>query len=247
MHIGLRCVLLLSALVLTALETSIKQACGLNSNIQATVQKTYADVAKPLKDTGFNCSIAGNIATKKDMVNYFEVPPSTLNSNLRKLQDEIEQIDLDREVIRASGSKATRLYGYSLEDVGKLALNMDSVIGIELKKQVFGNIGNLAKLDTKGEIKWQQVLSQVFEGFGFHHNYTIGSYRADFFVKDLRLVLECNGYDNHKYYNKQEEREQLLKQNYTIIRFHHKITPEHLFNEILKAKMGKTMNNHLLK
>ena len=79
---------------------------------------------------------------------------STLNRNLRKLQDEIEQIDLDLKVIRASGSKATRLYGYSLEDVGKLALSMDSVIGIELKKQVFGNIGTLAKLDTKGEIEW---------------------------------------------------------------------------------------------
>ncbi|MFK5971074.1 MAG: hypothetical protein QM487_13280 [Candidatus Marithrix sp.] len=64
----------------------------------------------------------------------------------------MNQIDLDREVIRASGSKATHLYGYSLEDVGKLALNMDSVIGIELKKQVFGNIGNLAKLDTKGKM-----------------------------------------------------------------------------------------------
>ncbi len=53
---------------------------------------------------------------------------STLNSNLKKLQTEIEQIDLDKEVIRASGSRATCLYRYSLEDVGKLVLNMDSVI-----------------------------------------------------------------------------------------------------------------------
>ncbi|MDM8569721.1 DUF559 domain-containing protein [Thiotrichales bacterium HSG1] len=131
--------------------------------------------------------------------------------------------------------------GYSLEDVSKIALGMDSVIGIELKKQAFGHIGTIAKPDTKGEIEWQQVLSQVFEGFGFHHNYTIGSYRADFFVKDLRLILECNGYDNHRNYNQQEEaqREQLLKQNYSILRFHHKITPEKLFNGILQAKMGK--------
>ena len=162
---------------------------------------------------------------------------------MRKLQTEIEPIDLKREVIRASGSKAPRLYGYALEDVGKLALNMDSVIGIELKKQVFGNIGTLAKLDTKGEIEWQQVLSQVFKGFGFYHNYTFGSYRADFFVKDLRIILECNGYDNHRYYDQTEEkeREQLLNQSYTIIRFHHQITPEQLFNGILKAKIGKTI------
>jgi len=68
-------------------------------------------------------------------------------------------------------------------------------------------------------------------------------YRADFFVKDLRLILECNCYDNHRYYNQKEkqQREKLLNQNYTIIRFHHKIIPEQLFNGILKAKIGKTI------
>jgi len=83
----------------------------------------------------------------------------------------------------------------------------------------------------------------VFEGFGFHHNYTFGSYRVDFFIQDLNLILECNGYDNHRNYNQQEEkqREKLLKQNYSIIRFHHKITPEQLFNGILKTKMGKVV------
>ncbi|MFK5969334.1 MAG: hypothetical protein QM487_04335, partial [Candidatus Marithrix sp.] len=68
-HVGERCTILSASLLRTALETAIKQACGLNPNIQATVQKTYADVAKLLKDTGLNCSIVGNIATKKDMVN----------------------------------------------------------------------------------------------------------------------------------------------------------------------------------
>ena len=76
-HIGKRCAILLVALVRTALETAIKQACGLNPNIQITAQKTYADIAKLMKDTGFNCSIPDDIATKKDMVNYFEVPLST--------------------------------------------------------------------------------------------------------------------------------------------------------------------------
>jgi len=28
----------------------------------------------------------------------------------------------------------------------------------------------------KGKIKWQQVLSQIFERFGFYHNYPIGNY-----------------------------------------------------------------------
>ncbi len=70
LHIGKRCSILVCSLTRTALETAIKQACGLNPNIQATTQKTYADVAKLMKDTGFNCSIDGGIATKKDMVNY---------------------------------------------------------------------------------------------------------------------------------------------------------------------------------
>ena len=130
---------------------------------------------------------------------------------------------------------------YNLESISKIVLGMDSVVGIELKKQIFGNTGTLIRTDTKGEIEWQQVLAQVFDGFGFHHNYSFASYRVDFFIKDLKLILECNGYDNHRYYNQEEEREQLLKQNYSIIRFHHKITLEQLFNGILKTKMGKVV------
>ena len=131
--------------------------------------------------------------------------------------------------------------GYTLEAVSKVVLGIDSVVGLELEKQIFGDVGTLVRTDTKGEIEWQQVLGQVFDGFGFHHNYSFGSYRVDFFIKDLKLILECNGYDNHRYYNKEEEiqREQLLKQNYSIIRFHHKISLERLFNGILKTKMGK--------
>ncbi|MCK5524802.1 MAG: hypothetical protein KAI83_16880 [Thiomargarita sp.] len=39
MHIGRRCVLLQSALVQTALDTAIKQACGLSPDIQKTAQQ----------------------------------------------------------------------------------------------------------------------------------------------------------------------------------------------------------------
>ncbi|MDM8560578.1 DUF559 domain-containing protein, partial [Candidatus Parabeggiatoa sp. HSG14] len=133
--------------------------------------------------------------------------------------------------------------GYSLESVSKIALGIDSVVGLELKKQIFGDVGTLVRTDTKGEIEWEQTLAQVFKGFGFYHNYSFGSYRVDFFVKDLNLILECNGYQNHRYYNQEEERqrETLLKQNYNIIRFHHKITLEQLFNGILNIKMGKVV------
>ncbi|EDN72283.1 hypothetical protein BGS_0942 [Beggiatoa sp. SS] len=43
-HVGKRCVILQSSLVKTALETAIKEACGLPANIQATAQKNYTDI-----------------------------------------------------------------------------------------------------------------------------------------------------------------------------------------------------------
>ncbi|MDM8566336.1 DUF559 domain-containing protein [Candidatus Halobeggiatoa sp. HSG11] len=80
-------------------------------------------------------------------------------------------------------------------------------------------------------------------GNRFQHNCTIGKYRVDFFVKDLMLVLECNGYDNHQNYDPIEEaqREKYLTRNYNIVRFHHKISLEALFNGILQAKLGKVV------
>jgi len=152
-HIGRRCVILLVALVRTALETAIKQACGLNPNIQQIAQLNYAQVGQMMKDSGLTSSIGNDIYTKKDITNYINVPLSTLNNNISKFHDDISAINLDRATIRAIGSKAPRMNAYNLEDVGKIILGMDSVIGIELKKQVFGTVGTLAKLDTKGEIE----------------------------------------------------------------------------------------------
>ncbi|MDM8560697.1 DUF559 domain-containing protein, partial [Candidatus Parabeggiatoa sp. HSG14] len=239
-HIGERCVVLLKSLLGSALETAIKQACGLPANIQDTAQKHYKDVIGLIKNAGFRCSIDDNIAIKKDITRFLKIPESTLNGFLRKHQDEIEPIKLDYATIRGAGFKASRMNGYYLEDVGKIALGMDSMVGIELKKQVFGSVSSLAKLETKGEIEWQKVLAKVFAGFNFHHNYFIGQYKVDFFVEELMLVLECNGYDNHIHYNQEEEikREQFINQRYGIIRFHHQTDWESLVNGILHAKAG---------
>ena len=239
-HIGKRCSILACALILTALESAIQEACGLNPNIQKIAQKTYTDVVKLLKNFNFTCSIEGDIATKKDIAKFTNLPISTINYYLKTHTDAINTIQLDLPTIRQSGSTANRMNGYSLEDVGKMVLGMDSVIGIELKKQVFGTISTLDKLDTKGEIEWQQVLSQVFENLGFEHNYPIGKYRVDFFIKDLNLILECNGYDNHSSYNPIEEakREKFITKNYSLVRFHHKIDWKTLMNGILRTKIG---------
>ncbi|MFK5970272.1 MAG: DUF559 domain-containing protein [Candidatus Marithrix sp.] len=241
-HIGERCVILSTSLIDTTIYTAIQQACGLNPNIQKIAQTNYTQVGQAMKDSGLTSSIGNNIYTKKDITNYITVPLSTLNSNIHKLHDDISVINLDRAIIKASGSKAPRMNGYNLEDVGKIVLGMDSVIGIELKKQVFGTVGTLAKLDTKGEIEWQHVLAQVFENLGFNHNYQMGKYKIDFFIKDLNLVLECNGYDNHIYYNdiEEQEREQFIIKNYSLVRFHHLTDWKTLVNGILRTKIGDT-------
>jgi hypothetical protein len=132
-------------LIKTVLDTAIKQACGLSPNIQQTAQKNYIDAVKLIKDFGFSCSVSDDIAIKKDITQFLNVPESTLNSFLRKHQTDIKPIKLDAATIRSFGGKASRMNGYHLDDVTKIALGMDSVIGIELKKQVFGEIGSFAK------------------------------------------------------------------------------------------------------
>jgi len=247
-HIGERCAILQSSLVRSALEIAIKQACGLSPNIQQTAQKNYIDAVKLIKDFGFSCSVNDDIAIKKDITQFLNVPESTLNSFLRKHQTDIKPIKLDATTIRSFGGKASRMNGYHLDEVTKIALGMDSVIGIELKKQVFGEIGSFVKPETSTEVQWQKVLSSVFEGFDLNFNYPIGPYKVDFFVAKLMLVLECNGYC-HRYYDVTEEkqREKLITQKYSLVRFHHQISLETLFNGILQAKPGTTIQLYDLK
>jgi len=236
-HVGKRCVILQSSLVKTALEVAIKEACGLPSNIQASAQKNYTDIVELMKESGLKCSVSDEIAIKTDITHFLDIPLSTLNGFLSKRRNEIKPIQLDRETIRAIGSKALRMNGYHIQDVGTIALGMDSVIGIDLKEKM--SVSSLAKFDTQGEIEWQQVLTEIFAGFSFYHNYQIGNYRVDFYVKELDLILECNGYDSHANYNQVYEvkREQFLN-NYRVVRFHHQIDLKTLFNGILRAKMG---------
>jgi len=241
-HIGKRCAMLSASLVRTALDTAIKQACGLSPNIQQTAQQNYIDAVKLIKDFGFTGSVGDEIAIKKDISQFLDVPESTLNSFLRKHKSDIQPIKLDAMTIRSFGGKASRMNGYHLDDVAKIALGMDSIIGIELKKKVFGQIGSFATPNTSVEVQWREVLSKVFAGFDLHFNYPIGSYKVDFFVEKLMLVLECNGYC-HRYYDpKQEkEREKLITKKYSLVRFHHKVNLETLFNGILQAKPGTTV------
>ncbi|MCK5877202.1 MAG: DUF559 domain-containing protein, partial [Candidatus Marithrix sp.] len=221
----------------------IKEACDLPADLQKTAQKNYTDIVELMRKTGLKCSVNDEVAIKTDITDYLDIPLSTLNSFLGKQRNEIEPIRLDRETIRNLGSKASRMNGYSVQDVGTIALGMDSVVGISLKEQMFGSVSSLAKLDTKGEIEWQQVLAEIFAGFSFHHNYIIGKYKVDFFVKELNLVLECNGYDGHASYDKklEAEREQFIDKEHRVVRFHHLIDLKTLVNGILHVKVGNVV------
>jgi very-short-patch-repair endonuclease len=225
--------------VRTALDAAIRQACGLSTDIRKTAQQHYIDVSGLLSEFGFVCSVENNIATKKDITKFLGIPESTLDGFLRKHKAEIIPIRLGKSAIRSLGSKASRMNGYCLGDVGKIALGMDSVVGIELKKRVFGQVASFAKPDTRDEIRWRKTLSEIFEGFDLRFNYPIGKYKADFFVAKLMLVLECNGYC-HRYYDPAEEakREKFISRRYGMVRFDHKVSLETLFNGILQAKPG---------
>jgi very-short-patch-repair endonuclease len=192
-----------------------------------------------MKESGLKCSVNEEIAIKTDITDFLDIPLSTLNSYLSKRRYEIKPIELDKKTIRAIGSKASRLNGYHVQDVGTIALGMDSVVGIGLKEKMFGRVSSLAKFETKGEIEWQQILAEIFAGFSFYHNYQIGNYRVDFYVKELDLILEHNGYDDHAHYDPIDEmkREQFFN-NYRVVRFHHQTDLKTLFNSILRAKIG---------
>ncbi|MBE9563329.1 MAG: hypothetical protein IMF12_10765 [Proteobacteria bacterium] len=59
-HIGKRCAMLSASLIRTALESAIKQACGLNPNIQQITQVNYTQVGQTMKDTGLTSSIGND-------------------------------------------------------------------------------------------------------------------------------------------------------------------------------------------
>ncbi len=241
-HIGLHCATLRNALADIALEQMIYDSCDYKpkESFAQRVETNYLNAMAIIKELGFTCSFPNNIAVKKDIAQFLKIPQDTLNSFLYKHRDEIKPIVLKTNEIRFISPKAARMNGYSLDDVVKIVLGMDTETGIEVKKRLFGHIGTFVKTKVKGEIEWRQTLGKVFDGLDLKYNHPIGSYRVDFFIPDFfgfGLCLECNGYC-HKYYDLEEEkkREEYISERYALVRFHHKISLEDLVNGILKAK-----------
>ncbi len=119
-HIGKRGVILQSSLVKTALETAIRKACKLSTNIQAIQQQNYIDIVTAMQECGLKCSVNHEIAIKTDITNFLEVSPSTLTHFLNKHSETIKPIKLDKKMIQAIGSRATHMNGYRVQDVGTI-------------------------------------------------------------------------------------------------------------------------------
>jgi very-short-patch-repair endonuclease len=191
-----------------------------------------------LLEFGFQCSLP-NLAIKKDITKFLQIPEETLNSFLHR-RDDIKATSLSLPMIQSLGSKAKRMNGYLLNEVAKIAFGMDTVMGIKLKNAMFGTPGIFAKYPKEETVSYE-FFSKIFSGMGLHHHYQIGKYEVDFFVEELGLCLECNGYTCHKYYEPEEEknRENFISSRYALVRFHHKISLEVFINGVLKAKKGK--------
>jgi len=69
----------------------------------------------------------------------------------------------------------------------------------------------------------------------------IGKYKVDFFVEELNLILECNGYENHASYDQQleAEREKFINKGHRVVRFHHLVDLK--TNGILHAQVGNVV------
>ncbi|HHB91676.1 MAG TPA: hypothetical protein ENK59_00495, partial [Thioploca sp.] len=80
LHVGKRCSVLVPALIRTAIDTVIEQACGITPNIQQTVQE---QCIKLMKQFGLKASFPEEIYTKKDIIHFIDKPLGTLNSYLK--------------------------------------------------------------------------------------------------------------------------------------------------------------------
>ncbi len=204
---------------------------------QALQKASTWDGVQLITELGFTPSLPNQMATKKDIAKFLNIPESTLTTFLAKHTDQIIPTRLTRDQIRAVGKKANRLNAYTQDDVFKLAFWMETEIGSQLKKKIFGDIGVYSTPAIREETEWKAILSKVFAGLGFKYQYPIGNYVVDFFVEKLSLVLECDK-DNHRYYNPQAEqaRDHFIIQHHALIRFNSQIALETLVNGILRSK-----------
>ncbi len=210
------------------------------------VQHNTVNSIQILADLGFRPSLPNQMATKRDIAHFLDIPENTLTTFLVKHTDQIKPTRLSKDQIRAAGKKANRLNAYSEDDVFKLAFWMNTEISTQLKRKIFGDLGIYSTPAIREEIEWKSMLSKIFASLGFKYQQRIGGYVVDFFVEKLALVLECDK-DNHRYYDPAEEkkRDKLITRHYSLIRFNSQISLETLVNAILRVQPKELVKLYL--
>jgi len=92
----------------------------------------------------------------------------------------------------------------------------------------------LRKNSTKSEvILWKELLCKSKMDVRFLRQRPIDKYIVDFFCKELKLIIEVDGYSHNFKYDKDIERDQRLNSlGYTVLR----IQDEDVFNDILNVE-----------
>ena len=83
---------------------------------------------------------------------------------------------------------------------------------------------NLRKDSTKAEVRlWCELLSgKRLKGFGFLRQRSINNYIVDIMCKELKLIIEVDGYShNFKYEEDGKRDKELYDLGFTVVRFSH--------------------------
>jgi very-short-patch-repair endonuclease len=74
---------------------------------------------------------------------------------------------------------------------------------------------------TKAEVRmWCELLSKSKMGYSFLRQRPVGDYIVDFMSKELKLIIEVDGYSHQFKTNEDLERDKLLTDlGYTVLRF----------------------------
>jgi len=89
---------------------------------------------------------------------------------------------------------------------------------------------------TLGEVLiWKNLLSKRKTGYQFNRQFPIDNYIVDFISRELKLIIEIDGYSHQFKHEKDIERdEKLQKLGYSVIRFSEK-TVRYDFNNVIRA------------
>jgi len=120
-------------------------------------------------------------------------------------------------------------------------------------KQLKAYARRLRNESTLGEvILWSKVLrAKKMYGYQFNRQFSINHYIVDFLCRELKLIIEIDGYSHDFKYEQDIERDRFMNSHgYCVLRFseqqvRHELdnVAETIENEILRLKQGDNKKN----